>query len=92
MNQDQITSLLRQILFVAAGGLVTKGYVDAATLQTIIGALVILGTSGWAIYTRRDHGLIASAADVGTVAEIVTTKASTAAAVPSPKVVGPAGA
>jgi hypothetical protein len=92
MNQEQITSILRQVLFVLAGGLVTHGYVDAATLQTIIGALIVLGTSGWAIYIRRNHGLIASAAAVPTVDTIVTNKQSTANAISATNVVGPSQA
>lgn len=92
MNQEQIISILRQIMLVVGGGLVTKGYVDATTLNTVIGALLALGASGWAIYTRRPHGVIASAADQEGVLEILTKRQSTADAIPSAKVVGPSGA
>ena len=64
MNQEQITSILRQILLVLGGSLVTKGYIDAATLNSIIGAVLILGGSFWAIYSRRQAGILASAADI----------------------------
>ena len=86
MNQDQIESIVRQLLLTIGGGLVTKGYLDSGTLQLVVGAFMAVGAAGWALYTRRNKGLIASAASVPSVHTIVTDTA-TALAVPSDKVV-----
>lgn len=91
MNHEQTVSLLRQVMLAAGGGLVTAGFVDDATLQTMVGALAILIASGWAIYTRRKAGLIASAAEQKGVAKVVMTNAAKAAEIPNDKVVGPSG-
>jgi hypothetical protein len=88
MNFEQVMSIVRQIMLFLGGLLVTKGVTDSATLQTVVGALVTLISSGWAIYTRRNTGLIASAADVPSVQKIETTS-PTAQRLDSPKVVAP---
>lgn len=90
MNQDQVTSIVRQVLLAVGGGLVTKGYVDSGTMTAIVGALAIIVGSVWAIYTRRNTGLVASAAGVPDVHKIITDPI-TADSVPSAKVVGRTG-
>jgi hypothetical protein len=90
MNQEQVTSIIRQLLLTIGGGLVTKGYLDDGTLQLVIGAIMAVGAAAWALYTRRNAGLIESAAGVPKVHKIVTDP-TTAAAIPSAKVVGPNG-
>lgn len=86
MNFEQVVSILRQAMLFLGGYLVTKGWTDNGTLQTIVGAVITLGSSGWAIYTRRNTGLVASAAAVPEVSKIVASP-STADAVTSTKVV-----
>lgn len=86
MNFEQVTSIVRQIMLIIGGSLVTKGVIDSGTLQTIVGAVIALASSGWAIYTRRTNGLIASAAAQPEVGKIVTTP-TVADAVPNSKVV-----
>lgn len=88
MNFEQVMSIVRQMMLFIGGYLVTKGVTDSATLQTVVGALVTLISSGCAIYTRRNTGLIASAATVPSVQKIETTS-PTAQALESPKVVAP---
>lgn len=88
MNFEQVMSIVRQIMLVIGGSLVTKGVIDNGTLQTMVGAVIALTSSGWAIYTRRNTGLIASAAEVKSVQQITTTS-PTAQALDSPKVVAP---
>ena len=88
MNFEQVMSIVRQIMLFVGGLLVTKGVLDDGTLQTSVGALLTLASSGWAIYTRRNTGLIAAAADVPSVTKIETTS-PTAQALPSVKVVAP---
>ena len=76
MNQEQMISLVRQILFATGGGLVTHGYVTSESWATIAaGIATLLVTSGWALYTRRANGLIDSAAAQPTVQTIVTDPA-----------------
>ena len=75
MNQDQITSIVRQVLLAVGGGLVTKGYVDSGTMTAIVGSLAILAGSAWAIYTRRTAGLIASAAAQSQVSKVIADPA-----------------
>lgn len=86
MNQEQLISIIRQLLLTVGGGLVTKGYLDDGTLQLVVGALMAVGAAGWALYTRRYNGLVASAAGVPGVSSITTT-ARIASAVPSEKVI-----
>lgn len=86
MNFEQVMSIVRQIMLVIGGSLVTKGVIDSGTLQMIVGAVITLVSSGWAIYTRRTNGLIAAAAAQPEVGKIVTTP-TVADAVPSSKVV-----
>lgn len=86
MNFEQVMSIVRQIMLVIGGSLVTKGVIDNGTLQTMVGAVIALTSSGWAIYTRRTNGLIAAAAAQPEVGKIITTPVI-ADAVPSEKVV-----
>lgn len=86
MNFEQVVSIVRQAMLFLGGYLVTKGWTDSATLQTVVGALITLISSGWAIYTRRNTGLISSAANVDSVVRIETTS-PTAQALPQANVV-----
>jgi len=75
MNQEQAIALLRQILLFVGGIFVGKGYVDAATMTTIVAGMVALATVLWGQYARRNNALIASAAALPQVSRIVTTEA-----------------
>ena len=86
MNQEQLTSIIRQLLLTVGGGLVTKGFLDDGTLQLVVGAVMAVGAAAWAIYTRRNNGLVASAAGVPGVSSI-TAEPHIASAVPSEKVI-----
>lgn len=88
MNFEQIMSILRQAMLFGGGIFVAKGWFDSATMNEIVGSLSGLVAAGWAIYTRRNTGLIASAATVPSVSTIVTYS-PTAQALPSDKVVAP---
>ena len=70
MNQEQLTSIIRQLLLTVGGGLVTKGFLDDGTLQLVVGAVMAVGAAALAIYTRRNNGLVASAAGVPGVSSI----------------------
>jgi hypothetical protein len=88
MNSEQILSILRQMMLFGGGWFVSKGWFDTAGLNELVGSLSALIAAVWAIYTRRNTGLIASAADVPSVQRIETTS-PTAQALPSAKVVAP---
>ena len=53
MTSDQIGGVVRAILIFAGGWLVTQGWVDNATMQTIVGAVVTVITTLWSLYTNR---------------------------------------
>jgi multisubunit Na+/H+ antiporter MnhG subunit len=62
MNTDQITSIIRQILLAVGGFFVGKGYVDSETMAQIAGASTIIIGSIWALWSRTDKNVVASAA------------------------------
>lgn len=62
MNTEQITSIIRQILLAAGGFIVGKGWVDNETMLQIAGAASVILGSLWALWTRTDKNIVASAA------------------------------
>lgn len=80
MNMEQITSIVRQILLAAGGFAVGKGWVDNTTMIQIVGALSILIGSAWAIWSRTDKSIVASAAAKVPVSD--TSQKSVGIAVP----------
>lgn len=71
MNKEQVLSLVRTILQVGGGMLVTRGVMDDATMQAAIGAILTIGVTVWGVYARRNAGLVESAAAVSGVKKIV---------------------
>lgn len=69
MDSTVIGGIIRTVLAAAGGVLVTKGYVDDATLQALIGALITLGTGVWSIIAKKNAQAATTAA--------VTTAAAT---------------
>ena len=65
MNRDQVLSLLRQVLTFGSGFIVAKGWVDNETAVGIVGALVVLISSGWSIVAHAG-ATKAQALDVAT--------------------------
>lgn len=53
MGSDEIGGIARAILAAIGGVLVTKGYIDNATMLAIVGALVTILTAGWSIYQKK---------------------------------------
>lgn len=53
MSNSVVGGIVRTVLASAGGILVTKGYVDDATLQAIIGAAITLGTGVWSIVQKK---------------------------------------
>lgn len=62
MNSEQIASIVRQILLAVGGFVVGKGWVDNETMLAIAGALSVLIASIWALWSRTDKNIVASAA------------------------------
>lgn len=85
MTAEQFWSLLRTILQMLGAALVTRGYVDEASLQVLLGAVMAIVTTVYSLYIRRKAGLVAAAAALPEVARIVTTP-SLAAKVHDPTV------
>ncbi len=91
LNSAMALSALRQLFLIGGTWLVARGYFDAATMNEIVGAAMILGSSAWAFYTRTRTGQLSNVAAVlNTGEKVVINDSKEAAALPS-KVVGPAG-
>jgi hypothetical protein len=50
---NEIAGVLRAFLAAAGGGLASKGYIDAATIEIVAGALATLIAVAWSIYSKR---------------------------------------
>lgn len=105
MNNEQITSIIRQVMLVVAGMIsgvtfISKFFtpdqvVSILTSDTVIGVLVSLATGGiasaWAIITRSNKNLVASADAVpgvqGVITKPTTEGRELAQSIPSPTVV-----
>lgn len=53
MSMEQIAGILRTILAAGGGWLVSQGYLDNATMMSIVGAVVTLMTAGWSVWAKR---------------------------------------
>lgn len=49
---ELMLGVVRAFLAAAGGYIVNKGIADQATVDAIIGALVVIGTSGWSIWSK----------------------------------------
>jgi len=55
MNNDMWLGIIRHLLTVLGGFFVAKGYVDADTLNTAVGAATTLAGVGWSIWDKRER-------------------------------------
>ena len=53
MTAEQIGGIARTILAALGGVLVSRGYIDNATMMAVVGALVTIGTAGWSVWSKR---------------------------------------
>jgi hypothetical protein len=53
MNMEMILGLVRHILTFGGGLLVTKGYLDEATAQQAVGAVITLGGIVWSALAKK---------------------------------------
>lgn len=72
-TMEQFWSLVRTLLQTAGAALVTHGYLDDGSMQVVVGALMTLITTGYSLYIRRTAGIVASAAALPEVKQIVAT-------------------
>lgn len=72
MNKEMLVSLVRQMLFVVGGALGFEAFSSSnePTITAIASALVILGTSAWALWTRTDKNIVAAAATKVPVSDV----------------------
>lgn len=56
MNWDQLYSIIRQILLLAGGILVTKGWVDGNTMNEIVGIGMSIISSGLSLIFHMNAG------------------------------------
>lgn len=52
MDSSVIGGIVRTVLATVGGTFVAKGYVDADTLNQIIGAVIVLGTGAWSVFQK----------------------------------------
>lgn len=52
MNAAQIWGIVRTILAAGGGFVVAKGWIDDATLTAILGALGVLFTASWSVWSK----------------------------------------
>lgn len=83
---EQVLSFVRTLVQTGAGVLAAKGWIDSSGEQIIIAFVMWLIPTVWGLYVRRKAGLVAAAAALPEVQEIVTTPAI-AAKVDDPSVV-----
>lgn len=72
-TMEQFWSLVRTLLQTAGAALVTRGYLDDGSMQVVVGALMTLITTGYSLWIRRKAGLVATAAALPEVKQIVAT-------------------
>jgi len=53
MNKEIVLGIVRHILTASGGVLVTKGFVDAAGLEQVIGGLIAIVGVVWSIVSKK---------------------------------------
>lgn len=53
MTGEQIWGIVRTILAAAGGYIVAKGWVDNATIQSVIGALGTIFIAVWSVWAKK---------------------------------------
>lgn len=70
---EQVLSFVRTLVQTGAAALGAKGWIDASGEQVIVAFVMWLIPTIWGLYVRRKAGLVASAAALPEVKEIVAT-------------------
>lgn len=53
MDKTVVGGIARTVLVGAGGFLVGKGWIDAATLDQVVGALIVIGGAVWSIIQKK---------------------------------------
>jgi len=53
MSGEQIWGIIRTILAAGGGWIAAKGWVDAATLEQVLGAVGVLFVTAWSIIAKK---------------------------------------
>ncbi len=53
MSKEMAWGVVRAVLAAGGGYLVGKGMTDAATVETVLGALGTLFVAGWSIWSKK---------------------------------------
>jgi hypothetical protein len=52
MNQDQVTGIIRHLGTLLGGVLLARGNFDAATIQSVVGAIATIGGLAWSVMSK----------------------------------------
>lgn len=72
MNSEQVAALLRTVGQVAGGVLATNGIGTNEMWQTIFGAALTIGLTGWTMWTNRTARIVAKAGNLSAVTAPIT--------------------
>lgn len=53
MTREMVLGLVRHLLTFGGGLLVTKGVVDAGTVEAVVGAAITIGGAVWSVFDKR---------------------------------------
>lgn len=70
---EQILSFIRTLVQTGAAALAAKGWIDDSGQQIVVAFIMWLIPTIWGLYARRKAGLVASAAALPEVKQIVAT-------------------
>lgn len=71
MNMTQVWTLVRQALLFGGGILVGKGWLDAATMETLVGGVITILTALYGLWLRSPTQIVETAAAQPGVQKIV---------------------
>lgn len=61
MSQEQVMGILRHVLTIIGGVIVSKGLTDEGTMTVIIGGLTAIAGIIWSVYSNKKSELIKKA-------------------------------
>lgn len=56
MNMDTIWGVVRHALTFAGGFVVAKGWLDDATMNAVVGAIITIGGAVWSVIDKKNRG------------------------------------
>lgn len=86
MNSDTIWMLLRSVLYVAMGSLITKGLLTEDQLNGFLGALGVIFLGAWQVYLRWNTRIVSET--TAQRVDVPTVSAATGATITGPSYTG----